>query len=121
MTGLSCARKDLLQDLSLWFVGFVALRHVGILVPQPGIEPASPELQGGFLIIGLPQKSLGCCFNITGLRSIRAGRKLRGKGPYYHFSGGETGQERLSVSLRTSSEDLLILSFVVPSRKRVWL
>ena len=97
MTGLSCARKDLLRDLSLWFVGLVALRHVGILVPQPGIEPASPALQGGFLIIGLPQKSLGCCFNIAGLRSIRAGRKLRGKGPHSHFSGGETEAKRGSV------------------------
>ena len=24
----------------------------GILVPRPGIEPTSPALQGGFLIIG---------------------------------------------------------------------
>ena len=101
MTGLSCARKDLLRDLSrdlsLWFVGLVALRHVGILVPQPGIEPTPPALQGGFLIIGLPQKPLGCCFNITSLRSIRAGRKLRGKGPHSHFSGGETEAKRASV------------------------
>ena len=29
----------------------------GILVPWPGIEPASPALQGRFLTIGLPGKS----------------------------------------------------------------
>ena len=29
-----------------------------ILVPQPGIEPMSPALEGGFLITGLPGKSL---------------------------------------------------------------
>ena len=28
-----------------------------ILVPQPGIEPSSPALQGGFLITGLLGKS----------------------------------------------------------------
>ena len=27
------------------------LRHVGILVPWPGIEPVSPALQGGFLTL----------------------------------------------------------------------
>ena len=30
----------------------------GILVPQPGIEPAPSELQGGFLTTELPGKSL---------------------------------------------------------------
>ena len=30
----------------------------GILVPRPGIEPASPALQGRFLITGPPRKSL---------------------------------------------------------------
>ena len=37
----------------------------GILVPRPGIEPASPELQGGFLTTGPPGKSphwTSCCF-----------------------------------------------------------
>ena len=29
----------------------------GILVPQPGIEPMSPELQGGFLTTGSLGKS----------------------------------------------------------------
>ena len=31
----------------------------GILVAWPGIEPVSPELQGGFLTTGLPEKSHG--------------------------------------------------------------
>ena len=30
----------------------------GILVPRPGTEPESPELQGGFLTIGPPGMSL---------------------------------------------------------------
>ena len=30
----------------------------GILVPQPGIEPVIPALQGEFLTTGLPGKSL---------------------------------------------------------------
>ena len=30
----------------------------GILVPRPGIEPASPALEGGFLTTGPPGKSL---------------------------------------------------------------
>ena len=30
----------------------------GILVPQPGIEPAFPALEGGFLTTGPPGKSL---------------------------------------------------------------
>ena len=36
----------------------VVLWHVGILVPHPGIEPACPALEGAFLTIGLPGKSL---------------------------------------------------------------
>ena len=30
----------------------------GILVPQPGIEPTSPALEGGFLTTGPPEKFL---------------------------------------------------------------
>ena len=30
----------------------------GILVPQQGIEPASPAFEGGFFTTGLPGKSL---------------------------------------------------------------
>ena len=30
----------------------------GTLIPQPGIEPAPPVLEGGVLTIGLPGKSL---------------------------------------------------------------
>ena len=33
-----------------------------ILVPQPGIEPMSPTLEGGFLTTGPPGKSLSCLF-----------------------------------------------------------
>ena len=33
---------------------FLALRHVGILAPLPGIEPISLALEGEVLITGLP-------------------------------------------------------------------
>ena len=36
----------------------------GILVPQPGIEPASPALEGGFLTTGPLGKSPGLAFII---------------------------------------------------------
>ena len=60
--GLSCGT----QDLSLLCAGFslVAARGLscpaacGILVPQPGMEPTSPALEGGFLTTGPPEKSL---------------------------------------------------------------
>ena len=49
----------------LWHVGsLVEARGLscpsacGILVPQPGIEPASPALEGGFFTPGLPGESL---------------------------------------------------------------
>ena len=38
--------------------GLVALWHVGILAPRPGIEPMSPVLEGGFLTTRQPGKSL---------------------------------------------------------------
>ena len=54
-----------LEDLSLWHVGpgVTACRPhcpaaCGILVPSPGIEPASSALQGGVLTTGPPGKSL---------------------------------------------------------------
>ena len=37
-----------------WFFGREA---GGILVPQPGIGPTSPALEGGFLTTGPPEKS----------------------------------------------------------------
>ena len=66
-SGLSCGTWDLrcgMWDLSLWCAGSVVVAHGlscpaarGILVPQPGIEPATPALEGGFLTIGPPGKS----------------------------------------------------------------
>ena len=54
-SGLSCCS----QDLSLRYMDSVAEAHGlscpdarGILAPQPGIEPACPALQGGFLTAG---------------------------------------------------------------------
>ena len=40
----------------LWPRGLVVLKYE-ILVPQPGIKPKSPELQGRFLTTGPPGKS----------------------------------------------------------------
>ena len=64
---LSCAT----WDLSFWCTdsldvmhgsvlamhGLVALEAYEIPVPQPGLEPPSPALQGRFLTTGLPGKS----------------------------------------------------------------
>ena len=38
--------------------GFLAVRHSGILAPQPGIEPAPAALEGEVLTTGPPGKSL---------------------------------------------------------------
>ena len=72
-SGLSCGMGDLccsIWDLSLQPSGFflvegprfsvVVVRGLscpmacGILVPQPGIEPMPPALEGGFLVTGPP-------------------------------------------------------------------
>ena len=53
-SGLCC----IMWDLLLRHVGLVALWHMGILVPQPGIKPAMPALQGGFLTTGPTRKVL---------------------------------------------------------------
>ena len=37
----------------------------GILVRQPGLEPASPTLEGGFLTTGPPGKSLSVVFEVS--------------------------------------------------------
>ena len=65
--GLHCGAQALLWGawlLSLWHLGSVVVTHwpgcpeaCGILVPQPGIEPMSPALEGGFLTTGPPGKS----------------------------------------------------------------
>ena len=53
------------NNLSVWVCWVFLVVHeisisaaCGILVSQPGIEPVSPALQGGFLTIGPPGKSL---------------------------------------------------------------
>ena len=66
--GLSCGTGDLhcdQQDLLLQCVGsvvaasrFSCSKACGILVPHPGIEPMSPELEDVFITTGLPGNSL---------------------------------------------------------------
>ena len=57
------------QALSLSCVSSVVVAHglscpaaCGVLVPWPGIEPASPALEGGFFTTGPPGKSHPFCF-----------------------------------------------------------
>ena len=45
-------------------VGSIVAAH-GILVPQPGIEPVSPELEGGFLTTAPPGKSQQFIFQLV--------------------------------------------------------
>ena len=55
----------------LWVTGSVVVAHrlscstaCGILVPQPGIKPASPALEGGFLTTGPAGKTLPCSLSL---------------------------------------------------------
>ena len=68
MSVLSCGTWDLSMRCvgsSLQCAGFsLVVAHglscpvaCGILVPQPGIDPTSPALEGGFLTTGPPGKS----------------------------------------------------------------
>ena len=75
-SGLSFDLRELLcilRDLSLQHTNSLVMARVlscsvacGILVPQPGIEPMSPALQGGFLTTGPLGKSppLPLLFNV---------------------------------------------------------
>ena len=50
--------------------GLSYLAACGILVPQPGIEPTSPALEGGFLTTGPPAKSPEYCFLTFTFRDV---------------------------------------------------
>ena len=44
----------------MFYFYFIFLPHAcGTLVPEPGIEPSRPALEGGFLTTGPPGKSQG--------------------------------------------------------------
>ena len=61
VSGLSCSAQTFYLGLAGSVVvacGFRGPMACGILVLWPGIEPASPELQGGVLATGPPGKSL---------------------------------------------------------------
>ena len=58
--------------LFIWLCRALAAAHglscptaCGILDPRPGIEPASPALEGRFLITGPPGESHAECFILT--------------------------------------------------------
>ena len=52
--------KSLLNLLQhrFFYVWVFSLEACGILAPQPGIEPATPALEGGVLTTGSPKKFL---------------------------------------------------------------
>ena len=50
---------------SAWNYQNVAPQNVGLLIPWPGIEPASPALEGGFLTTGPLGKSLSDLFHVA--------------------------------------------------------
>ena len=59
-SGFGCSKGSLLQLVNFSLVvtpGLSCPSACGILVPQPGIEPASSALQGGFLTTRSPGKS----------------------------------------------------------------
>ena len=58
--------RGLLSTYGMWVLQFVALglrcpMACGISVPQPGIEPTSPALEGRFLTPGPPGMALRQC------------------------------------------------------------
>ena len=67
-----------------WFSGHEAC---GILAPSPGMEPATPSLEGEILTTGLPGKSLHCLFN-----SSPQPETVEGPG----IEGGGWGEEHVS-------------------------
>ena len=83
----------------------VALRHVGILVSQPEIEPAAPALEGRFLTTGPLGKSL----HVTdSLRGIIFGSDVKLKLQYF----GHLMQRADSL------EKTLMLGMIEGKRKR---
>ena len=57
--GLPCGPQALEHTGSVVVAcGLSCSKTCGMLVPRPGIKPAFPELQGGFLISGQPGQSL---------------------------------------------------------------
>jgi len=70
LLGSTGCRVHGLSSCSMWASLVVAHRFNcpiawGILVPQPGIEPLSPALEGGFLTTGPPGKFLASTSYIT--------------------------------------------------------
>ena len=85
----------------------VTLRHVGILVSQPEIEPASPALEGRFLTTGPLGKSLHV---IDSLRGIILGSDVKLKLQYF----GHLMQRADPL------EKTLMLGTIEGKRRREW-
>ena len=97
VSGLSCGMRALsLQCVSFSLVkahrfGCPAAR--GILVPQPGIKPMSPELESGFLTTGPPGQSSWVLFEAAPHRTQGAAE-----------DGGSCVYTLLSVEMLTLGE-----------------
>ena len=98
--GAASGHSCITQDPSLWCTDcpVVACRlncsiACGILVPQPGIEPASPALQSRFLTTGPPGKSSG----MTIMENIQGGgeRGWVGEGA---TTAGSSGKGRFAAA-----------------------
>ena len=97
VSGLSCELRELwrvFQDLSSQRTSSLLEAHVlscsvacGILIPQPGIEPMSPALQGRFLTTGLLGKSPPPPLLFT-VREICTRMSLDGVGEQYYVYFG---------------------------------
>ena len=104
MWGLGCGSKDLLclmWDLSFWLIrlrncGLRVPWRMGFLVPQPGIKPVSPALQGHFLSTGPPGKSQAHPFSLSlcrlGKESVELSqlKGLRKTGATFFFSSSSS-------------------------------
>ena len=53
------------NSVSVLCFGFLATRHMKILAPLPGFEPATLALEGEVLTIGPPRKSLAFVFKMS--------------------------------------------------------
>ena len=88
-------------DLSFWLIrlrncGVRVPWHVGFLVPQPGIKPVSPALQGQFLSTGPPGKSQAHPFSLSlcrlGKESVESSqlKGIRKIGATFFFSSSSS-------------------------------
>ena len=106
--GVLCLSPHCSAQVSLVVVcGLTCPTACGILVPQPGIEPMSPALEGGFLTTGPPGKSQN---NVLLIRKLSEpyldpdSKKSKGDGGRIEL----TGEEIWTLLVHDMKELLLI-------------